>query len=149
MNTIKEKASYLRGLAEGMKISDTTNEGKLLLAIIDVLDDIAFEMEDSQEYLDEIDEKVAEIDEAVGDLEEIIYGDDEEGCDCGCGCDDCDCDHEHEGMQYITIECPHCKKQTSFDVDIFDEETESVECPHCHEKIEVTYDDCDCGCDCE
>ena len=144
MNNIKEKVSYLKGLAEGMKISDTTNEGKLLLAMLDVLDDIAFEVDGTEEYFDILDEKMYEVDERVKCLEKIVYDDD---CECDdCDCDDCGCKHDDEDLEYITIECPHCHKQTSFDVDLFDEETDFVECPHCNEKIQISYED-DCGCD--
>ena len=69
-------------------------------------------------------------------------------CDCNkkpdCGCND-DC-----AIGYITVECPSCKKETSFDIEMFDENTNYIECPNCHKKIEVVYedtDDCDCHCD--
>ena len=50
-------------------------------------------------------------------------------------CKDCNRHFVQTAKSIHEFTCPHCKKQTSFDVDIFDEETESVECPHCHEKI--------------
>ena len=39
--TIAEKVAYIKGLAEGSKISSESKEGKVLTAIIDVLEDIA------------------------------------------------------------------------------------------------------------
>ena len=44
--TISEKVAYLKGLAEGMELDTEKKEGKLLAAIIDVLDDIALEIAD-------------------------------------------------------------------------------------------------------
>ena len=38
---ITEKVAYLKGLAEGMELDTGKKEGKLLSAIIDVLEDIA------------------------------------------------------------------------------------------------------------
>ena len=38
MAYLSEQVAYLRGLADGMKIDDSTNEGKLLLKIVDVLE---------------------------------------------------------------------------------------------------------------
>ena len=35
---ISEKVAYLKGLAEGLQLDGETKEGKVLLAIIDVLD---------------------------------------------------------------------------------------------------------------
>ena len=43
---ITEKVAYLKGLAEGMELDTEKKEGKLLAAIIDVLDDIALEIAD-------------------------------------------------------------------------------------------------------
>ena len=40
MDYIKEKVAYLQGLAEGLKIEESSAEGKVLFHIIDVLDDI-------------------------------------------------------------------------------------------------------------
>ena len=44
--TITEKTAYLKGLLEGMNIEASTNEGKLLAAIVDVVNDIALELAD-------------------------------------------------------------------------------------------------------
>ena len=46
---ITEKVAYLKGLAEGMELDTDKKEGKLLSAIIDVLEDIALELEDIQD----------------------------------------------------------------------------------------------------
>ena len=46
-----EKVAYLKGLAEGLALDTDTKEGKLIAAIIDVLDDIALEMEDMMEIV--------------------------------------------------------------------------------------------------
>ena len=45
MSELTKRASYLKGLADGMKIDTETNEGKLLSAIIDFLNDMADEVE--------------------------------------------------------------------------------------------------------
>ena len=40
---ITEKVAYLKGLMEGMKIDTETNEGKILSAMVDILEDIGKE----------------------------------------------------------------------------------------------------------
>ena len=42
---IIEKVAYLKGLAEGMELNTEKKEGKLLSAIIDLLEDIAQALE--------------------------------------------------------------------------------------------------------
>ena len=39
--TLGERAAYLKGLAEGLKISKETDEGRLLSEVINMLEDIA------------------------------------------------------------------------------------------------------------
>ena len=56
--TITEKVSYLKGLAEGLSIDDTTKEGKIIKAIIDVLDDVAFSVADLEDGLAEVCDQV-------------------------------------------------------------------------------------------
>ena len=48
---ITEKVAYLKGLMEGMKIDTETNEGKILSAMVDILEDIGLELEDGVEIL--------------------------------------------------------------------------------------------------
>ena len=41
---IKEKVSHLKGLMEGMEYDTHSKEGKLIAAIVDILDDMADEI---------------------------------------------------------------------------------------------------------
>ena len=54
MGFLSERVSYLRGLADGMKLDQNTNEGKLLKEIIELLDDIAVSVEDMEEVQNDI-----------------------------------------------------------------------------------------------
>jgi len=126
MKNLKEKVSYLKGLAEGMQINDSTNEGKLLKAIIDMLDDVALAVDDMQELQEELSEQVENIDEDLAEVEGIIFDEEKE--------DDC-CIGE--------IECPHCNKEFCIDDEMFDSEAKTIKCPNCQEDIEVEWE-CDC-----
>ena len=52
--TIGEKVSYIKGLAEGLQLDESTKEGKVLAAIVDVLGDIAENLAEVDEELDEM-----------------------------------------------------------------------------------------------
>ena len=136
---ICEKIAYIKGLAEGLQLDDTTKEGKILTAIIDLLSDITEEICDIEEGCDELCEQIDAVDEDLASLEEIIYEDD----DCDCDCDDCcDCDDE-----VYEIECPACNDVIYLDGDMLAEE--GMTCPNCGTELEFDFDgDCDC-CDCE
>ena len=138
--TIAEKVSYIKGLAEGMKLDDSTNEGKVLNAIIDVLGDIALNIEEIDSDLADVTDVVADLEESVYELEDEIYGDD---CDCDDDC--CCCD---EDMYEIT--CDACNNTIAVDFDVIS--SGSIVCPNCGEVIEFdlsALDECDCDCGCQ
>ena len=94
--TVAEKVSYIKGLAEGLGVDDSTKEGKVLAAIIDVLDDIALTLGDIDEELNDVADVMTDMEESVDCLEDVVYGeddeydyDDDDDCCCGeCGADD-------------------------------------------------------------
>ena len=76
--TVTERVAYFKGLAAGWEIDPSSKEGKLFNAMIEALDDIAFEVSDLQEVVSELGEQVDMIDEDLDGLEEIVYDEDEE-----------------------------------------------------------------------
>ena len=102
---ITEKVAYIKGLLEGLSIDDTKPENKLLKAVIDVLGDIADEVnglkvdsERIEDYLDELDHDLGELETDYYELDDDDDDDDIFDC-CGedCDCDDCcDCDYDDE-----------------------------------------------------
>ena len=85
---ICEKIAYIKGLAEGLSLDETTKEGKILAAVIDLLGDITDEICEIEDGCDELMEQIDAVDEDLSAVEDIIYGEDEDDC---CDCDDC-CD---------------------------------------------------------
>ena len=142
--TITEKVAYLKGLAEGMKLNADTPEGKMLLAIVDVLDDMALTVEDLDDGFTELSAQVDEIDEDLGSLEEDCYGEE-------CCCDDEDeedeCDCCGDEVLY-EVECPSCGNTICINESMLEEG--EMECPNCHELLEFDIQDededtCECG----
>lgn len=138
---ICEKIAYIKGLAEGLSLDESTKEGKILAAIIDLLGDITEEICDIEDGCDELMEQIDAVDEDLASLEDFIYEDDE----CGCGCDDCDCDCEDD--EVYEIECPACNDTIYLDADMLAEE--GMVCPNCGTELEFDFDGCDCECDCD
>ena len=142
--TVTEKVAYLKGLAEGMKIDESTNEGKLLLSIIDTLDDIALSVSDLEDSVEELSAQGDEIDDDLGTVEEDLYGDDDE---CGCGCEDDD-EEDFDDTLY-EVECPSCGDVICLDEGMLEEG--EIDCPNCGEKLEFDLEDDgeeadECGC---
>lgn len=137
MMTITEKVAYLKGLADGMKLSAETNEGKLLLAVIDTLEDMALTVSDMEDSVAELSAQVDEIDDDLGSVEEDLYGDE-------CDCDDEDDDEDFDDTLY-EVECPSCGDIICLDEGMLDEG--EIDCPNCGEKLEFDFEEVD-GCDC-
>ncbi len=140
---ICEKIAYIKGLAEGLSLDETTKEGKILAAVIDLLGDITEEICDIEDGCDELMEQIDAVDEDLSNLESFIYEDDDCDCcddDCDCGC--CDDDEVYE------IECPACNDVIYLDADMLAEE--GMVCPNCGTDLEFDFDlDCECDCDCD
>ena len=78
---ITEKVAYLKGLAEGMELDTEKKEGKLLAAIIDVLDDIALEIADMKADQEELYDGLDAVSDDLEDVEDVVFGEDEEDDD--------------------------------------------------------------------
>lgn len=134
---ICEKIAYVKGLAEGLNLDESTKEGKILVALIDLIGDITAEICDIEDACDDMSDQIDAVDEDLANLEDIIY-DDDDCCDCD---DDCDCCEEDELYE---IECPACNDIIYLDEEMLEED--GINCPNCGTPLEFDFD---CCCDCE
>lgn len=138
---ITEKAAYLQGLVKGLEIDESTKEGKLLIALVDVVDEMAASIADLEEMCEELDEVVDVLDEDLGNLEDDFYGFEEDGedgmeCDHDC-CDDDDCDCGCGEDEVYEVTCPSCENAIYLDAGMLDEG--SIDCPNCGQLLEFDY----------
>ncbi len=145
MGYLSEKAAYLKGLAEGLDIKNDTKEGKLLNAIIEVLDEMALEVddmviiqEDMQGQLDDVDNDLSDLEEAFyeldDDLEEL-----EDFDELGEDFED-DFEEDLEEMEEYSFECPKCGDVIYFNPEMVDDDVKFIVCPNCGTKIELEFD---------
>ena len=73
MTKIKQRVAYLQGLSQGLNIHLHSAEGKLLINIIDVLNDMADEINNIQMEQADLETYVESMDEDLTDLEEEVY----------------------------------------------------------------------------
>lgn len=117
MGYVKEKVAYLQGLTKGLEVSEQSAEGKLLINIIDVLDDFAEEFESISDAHEDLEDYVETIDEDLTELEGEIYDDD---------------DTASEDEDLVEVECPKCHDQVAFESDVLQDADEvEVTCPSC------------------
>ena len=124
---ITEKVAYLKGLADGLNLDKDSKEGKLFAAIIDVLDDMALEIEDMQELQMELSEGLDAVSDDLEDIEDIVYEEWDED-------DDEDEEDEEDSEDCYATTCPTCEEEIFFDESILEEG--EVICPNCGERLE-------------
>lgn len=143
---LSNKVAYLKGLMDGLKIDDSTPEGKILGVMADILDEMALSVEDIADEVDEVVEIIDQIDEDLGDVEEEVYFSDECDCDDDCCDDDCCCEDDDEYDDFEDDElyecvCPTCGDTICLGENIIEEG--SIDCPNCGELLEFDFSEID------
>ena len=157
--SMMEKAMYLKGLCDGLEPDTTTKEGKLIAALLDMVTEMAAEMDDMQAEICELKDYCEELDEDLGDVEEVLldlddedededFDDDDDfecdgdcaGCDFDCGFDDDDDLFDEEDDEFFEVICPACGDVINFDSSI---DPENLRCPNCGEKFECIVEEDD------
>ena len=119
VNELKSKVAYLQGLSSGARLSPETTEGKLLQAIIGVLDEFANSFDQLEKSHAELEDYLETVDQDLTALEEEFYGDDET--------DD-----------YVEVECPKCGETVCFDPEVLEDDAViEIICPNCDEVVFV------------
>ena len=124
---ISEKVAYLKGLAEGLALDTETKEGKLIAAIIDVLDEMSIRFEDIDDNLVDLEDGLDAVSDDLSEVEEALYemDDDDEELDVD--------------AEYFETTCPVCQEEIVFDEDTLD--SGEIRCPNCGEKLEFDLSD--------
>ena len=126
MSNLTDRVSYLKGLAEGLKLDTEKSEGKLIEKILEVLTDITTEIASIREDHDELSSYVEAVDNDLSDLEDAVLGDDEFDGD--------EDEDEAEDDGVVEYTCPHCGEEMTFEVDSFDFDEDYL-CPNCHQPL--------------
>jgi len=139
--TTAEKVAYLKGLIEGAEIDTSTKEGKMLSVVVDILEDLAFDVEDIHDELAEFEDGLDAVSEDLADVEDLLFGDDEDDEDF----DDEDEDEEldTEGLTLYEAQCPTCGEFVTFEESVL--EQGGIVCPNCGESLEFELGEDDEG----
>ena len=147
--TISEKAAYLKGLMDGLKLDTEKAEGQMIAAIVDLLGDVTKRLTDVEETTIAISDELDEIEEDLDAIEDYILDEDEdEDDDWEFDDEDDDWDEDddfEEGFDYgdpdstiYEVECA-CGELINFDEDTLEEG--SIICPNCGETLEFSLEE--------
>ena len=141
--TISEKAAYLKGLMDGLKLDTETAEGKMISAIVELLGDVTKKVTDIEDTTIAISDELDEIEEDLDAIEDFIMDEDDDD-----DYDDDDYEDEddyEEGFDFgdedsiiYEVECA-CGEIIDFDEETLEEG--SIICPNCGETLEFSVED--------
>ena len=109
--TTSEKVAYLKGLVEGLGLDRNEKEGKVLSVILDILEDLSYDVEDilfgdDEDDWDDEDDELEEGDEVLDDENLVLY----------------------------EAQCPTCGETVTFEESVL--EQGGIACPNCGESLE-------------
>lgn len=162
---LTEKIAYMRGLLDGMELDAATKEGKAILQMAEVMEEMAVYIDDLQSQVDELTELCDLLDKDLGEVEADLYSDDDEDDDDLDDLYDDEDDHfqigrvlpaeeddddfsydlddedefddDYDDVQYV-VNCPNCEETVNLSESQLEEG--SMVCPHCGELLEFNYD---------
>jgi len=129
--TNSERASYIKGLMDGLELDAKAKETKVLTAVVELLEELCVSLEELEDGFIELAEEVDEIDEDLGELEADFYDLDDD-----CDCESCSGDFDDE---FFEVTCPTCGETLELNVELLEED--SIQCPNCNETLEFDFDD--------
>ena len=102
---LNAKAAYIRGLMTGMEFDPASKNGKVIAAMMDLLEEMAAQVVEHDNALDQVYDELETLDQDVDDIVSDLYADDDED-------DDAEEDSD-EGLYEVT--CPNCGKVSTVD----------------------------------
>ena len=114
---LNAKAAYIRGLMSGMEFDANSKNGKIIAAMMDLLEEMASTVTEQDNALDQLYEAVDTIDEDLTDRINVVFDVDDE-----------DEESDDEDAMY-EVTCPNCGEVTTVDEDAL--LGDELVCPNC------------------
>ena len=125
---LKEKAAYIRGLMSGMEFDENSKNGKVITAMMDLLEEMAATVTEHDDALDQVYDAVDTLDEDMDDLVNTLFGDE----------DDYDDEEDEDDETTYEVTCPNCNTVT-----MVDEESlmnRELVCPNCGAAFDIEFE---------
>ena len=121
---LNAKAAYIRGLMTGMDFDADSKNGKVIAAMMDLLEEMAAQVTEHDNALDQVYDELETLDQDLDDVVSDIYADEDE--------DDEEDAEDDSTMYEVTLMdpegdlvCPHCG--ATFDIELEGTEDDSAE----------------------
>lgn len=126
---LNAKAAYIRGLMTGMEFDPESKNGKIIAAMMDLLEEMAATVVEHDDALDQVYDELETLDQDLDDVISDVYEleDDDED------------DEDEEPADLYEVTCPNCGAVVTVD-----EETllsQDLTCPNCHAAFDIEIKD--------
>ena len=93
--TLSEKSAYLKGLMDGLNLNNETAEGKMIVGIVDLLQEMTTAVSDLEENAIAVSDELDEIEDDLDAIEEFLMDDEDD--------DDYE-DDDDSDREYVTLD---------------------------------------------
>lgn len=121
MEDLHQKVAYLQGLMAGLDLQQDSREGKILVEMVGVMNEVADHIAELRATQEELEDQLEDLEENLTDLEEEVFDD---------------------STDWMEVECPNCHEVVCFDSDIAEsDDLIEVTCPNCDAVVFVNDDE--------
>ena len=122
---LNAKAAYIRGLMNGMEFDPNSKNGRIIAAMMDLLEAMAATVTEHDNALDQAYDELETLDQDLDDLVADLYGADDEE------------DGEEEGEDLYEVTCPNCGAVSTVDEDTLLDQSQELVCPNCGAAFDI------------
>ena len=126
---LNAKAAYIRGLMTGMEFDTESKNGKIIAAMMDLLEEMAATVVEHDDALDQVYDELETLDQDLDDVISDVYEleDDDED------------DEDEEPADLYEVTCPNCGAVVTVDEDTL--LSQDLTCPNCHAAFDIEIKD--------
>ena len=122
---LNAKAAYIRGLMTGMEFDPASKNGKVIAAMMDLLEEMAATVTEHDNALDQAYDELETLDQDLDDLVADLYGEEE------------DEDSDEEGEDLYEVTCPNCGAVSTVDEETLLDQSQELVCPNCGAAFDI------------
>ena len=126
---LNAKAAYIRGLMTGMEFDPESKNGKIIAAMMDLLEEMAATVVEHDDALDQVYDELETLDQDLDDVVSDLYELE----------DDEDDEDDEEPADLSEVTCPNCGAVVTVDEDTL--LSQDLTCPNCHAAFDIEIKD--------
>ena len=126
---LNAKAAYIRGLMTGMEFDPESKNGKIIAAMMDLLEEMAATVVEHDDALDQVYDELETLDQDLDDVVSDLYELE----------DDEDDEDDEDPADLYEVTCPNCGAVVTVDEDTL--LSQDLTCPNCHAAFDIEIKD--------